>query len=246
MVSFSELNLTEVASRTSSSQAKYTRPSNASLTGRITSFTSVIEKAFECIDLIWMARTRRSWSSVATLTIQSTWPTRLGISVDAKRGKFYWTQKGPSKGDQGRIFRANIDMPAGRTAEDRDDIETLYEQLPEPIDLEMDSDTQTLYWTDPGELPKGNTLNRADVSVPSKSKGRPDYQILATRLHEAIGLKIDDIAKHIYVTDLGGDVYRYDMEGKHREKLFNGQGVYTGIALAYLERSRVKELYGLS
>lgn len=66
------------------------------------------------------------------------------------------------------------------------------------------------------------------------------------RLHEAIGLKIDDVAKHIYVTDLGGDVYRYDMEGKNREKLFDGQGVYTGIALAYLEISQAKELYGIS
>lgn len=110
----------------------------------------------------------------------------------------------------------------------------------------MDSDTQTLYWTDRGELPKGNTLNKADVSGNPASSEKREYQILARRLHEAIGLKINDVTKQIYVADLGGDVYRYDMDGKNREKLFDGQGVYTGIALAYLDRSRAQELYGIS
>lgn len=54
----------------------------------------------------------------------------VGICVDPKREKFYWTQKGPSKGDQGRIFRASIDMPAGQNADDRDDIELLFDNLP--------------------------------------------------------------------------------------------------------------------
>ncbi|KAK4550597.1 hypothetical protein LTR36_000176 [Oleoguttula mirabilis] len=168
----------------------------------------------------------------------------VGIAVDSIHGKFYWTQKGPSKGGQGRIFRANIDMPAGKTAEDRDDIELLFDRLPEPIDLEIDSETQTLYWTDRGDPPKGNTLNKADVSGSSATNAkRDDYQILAKHLHEAIGIKVDDVKKHIYVTDLGGSVYRYDMDGSNCVKLFEGQGVYTGIALAHLEAGQAKELY---
>ena len=169
----------------------------------------------------------------------------VGIAVDAQHGKFYWTQKGPSKGGQGQIFRANITMPAGHSAESRDDIELLFDNLPEPIDLEIDSENQTLYWTDRGDPPKGNTLNKADVSSAKGKKSSTDYQILARHLHEAIGLKIDDVNKHIYVTDLGGSVYRYAMDGSDCMELFKGQGVYTGIALAHLGDEKAKALYGI-
>src|ERR1700750_374352 len=37
----------------------------------------------------------------------------VGIAVDIERGKFYWTQKGGDNAEQGRIFRASIDMPQG-------------------------------------------------------------------------------------------------------------------------------------
>src|ERR1700742_2802033 len=36
----------------------------------------------------------------------------VGITVDTDRGHIYWTQKGPEKGERGRIFRANIEIPA--------------------------------------------------------------------------------------------------------------------------------------
>src|SRR5213592_5087466 len=35
----------------------------------------------------------------------------VGIAVDAGRGQFYWTQKGPEKGNLGRLLRANIEIP---------------------------------------------------------------------------------------------------------------------------------------
>src|SRR5262249_47871774 len=35
----------------------------------------------------------------------------VGITIDPKLRKFYWTQKGPDNGNLGRIFRANIDIP---------------------------------------------------------------------------------------------------------------------------------------
>ena len=38
----------------------------------------------------------------------------VGIAVDAAGGKFYWTQKGADNAGQGRIFRANIELPRGR------------------------------------------------------------------------------------------------------------------------------------
>jgi hypothetical protein len=35
--------------------------------------------------------------------------------TDAAGGKFYWTQKGPDNAGQGRIFRANIELPSGQS-----------------------------------------------------------------------------------------------------------------------------------
>ena len=37
----------------------------------------------------------------------------------------------------------------------------MFKDLPEPIDLEIDHTTRTLYWTDRGDPPHGNTVNRA-------------------------------------------------------------------------------------
>ncbi len=62
----------------------------------------------------------------------------VGIAVDALRGHLYWTQKGPSDAGKGKIFRAGLELPAGQTAAQRDDIELLWNELPEPIDLELD------------------------------------------------------------------------------------------------------------
>src|ERR1700682_510754 len=62
----------------------------------------------------------------------------VGIAVDAEGGKFYWTQKGDDNAGQGRIFRANIEVPPGQSPANRRDIEILYENLPEPIDLDLD------------------------------------------------------------------------------------------------------------
>jgi DNA-binding beta-propeller fold protein YncE len=58
----------------------------------------------------------------------------VGIALDAAEGKVYWTQKGGDNAGEGRIFRANVDVPPGQTAARRKDIELLYENLPEPID----------------------------------------------------------------------------------------------------------------
>jgi hypothetical protein len=61
----------------------------------------------------------------------------VGIAVDQEGGKFYWTQKGPEKAGEGRIFRANIELPKGQTPANRKDIELLYDALPEP-DAELE------------------------------------------------------------------------------------------------------------
>ena len=89
----------------------------------------------------------------------------VGITVDPKRGQIYWTQKGPDNARRGRIFRAGIDIPKGETAANRTDIEVFFDGLPEPIDLELDLKNRVLYWTDRGDPPRGNTVNRAPIDA---------------------------------------------------------------------------------
>lgn len=145
----------------------------------------------------------------------------VGITVAPSLGKFFWTQKGISKSGKGRIFSAKIDTPAGQSATSRDDIQVVLDGLPEPIDLEFEEASSTLYWTDRGELPFGNSLNRArldesgmpktvmtaSASITAEVQERK-YEILTRNLNEAIGLKLDVERRHIYMTDLGGSVYR--------------------------------------
>ncbi|KAI1810212.1 hypothetical protein GGS20DRAFT_594972 [Poronia punctata] len=158
----------------------------------------------------------------------------VGIAVSPKRGKFYWTQKGPSKSGQGRIFCADIDGPA---TEERTDVQLVLDNLPEPIDLEVDDETDSLYWTDRGELPLGNTVNKARLDpvtgmIAADGSVRP-YQILHSRFNETIGLKLDKEAACLYVTDLGGAVYRCSLDGKgKKETIFTLEdGAFTGITV---------------
>jgi hypothetical protein len=154
----------------------------------------------------------------------------VGITVDPKHGKIYWSQKGASKAGKGRIFRAGIEIPSNETASSRSDIELLFDHLPEPIDLEIDSESQTLYWTDRGEYPLGNTLSKASVGPDGDMKP----VTLARHFHEAIGMKIDAVNHHIYVADLGGAVYRFVMDGSEKRRIIDTDNAFTGIAIAYV------------
>src|ERR1700734_2319340 len=87
----------------------------------------------------------------------------VGIALDVEAGKLCWTQKGPANAGEGRIFRANLEIPKGQTPANRKDIELLYDNLPEPIDLELDLANRTIYCTDRGDPPRGNTVNRAPM-----------------------------------------------------------------------------------
>lgn len=158
----------------------------------------------------------------------------VGITVAPQLGKFYWTQKGPSKGGQGRIFCADIPVSVGQKTL-RNDIQCLLEALPEPVDLEIDEESRSLYWTDRGEIPFGNSLNRAQLDesgllAPTSSALK--FEVLTRHLKEAIGLKLDTKRGHVYLTDLGGHIYRCDMDGKQKEKIFeDDHRAFTGITL---------------
>ena len=152
----------------------------------------------------------------------------VGVAIDVDGGKVYWTQKGGDNAGKGRIFRAGIDIPPSQTPADRRDIELFYDGLPEPIDLEIDSATRTLYWTDRGDPPRGNTVNRAPLDAPSGKRQAPE--ILFTHLEEGIGVALDLKGGRMFITDLAGSVYSARLDGSEKRTLLAAQGNLTGIA----------------
>src|ERR1700737_3520393 len=156
----------------------------------------------------------------------------VGIAVDAGDGKFYWTQKGNDNAGEGRIFRANLETPKGQNPSNRRDIELLFDGLPEPIDLDLDLDHRLMYWTDRGDPPRGNTVNRAPMDVAPGNRKEPE--VVFTHLMEGIGLSLDLKGGRMFITDFGGSVYSANLDGSNKKTLLVAQGNLTGIAYAEL------------
>lgn len=149
----------------------------------------------------------------------------VGITIDHMRNHLYWTQKGPENGEQGRIFRAGLEIPAGESAARRSDIELFFDRLPEPIDLELDLRNRFLYWTDRGDPPRGNTVNRASIDNKPKAP-----EILLAHLMEGIGIALDVPGDRMFVTDFAGSMYSARLDGSDEVNFLFGQGNLTGIA----------------
>src|SRR5262249_1467606 len=116
-----------------------------------------------------------------------------------------------------------------QTAASRSDIEVLFDGLPEPIDLELDLKNRVLYWTDRGDPPRGNTVNRAPIDKIDK-KAAPE--ILIKHLMEGIAIALDVPRNRMSVTAFAGAVYSADLDGKNERDLLFAQGNLTGIAYA--------------
>src|SRR5580704_3830809 len=153
----------------------------------------------------------------------------VGIALDVEGGKLYWTQKGGDNAGEGRIFRANLEIPKGQTPANRKDIELLYENLPEPIDLELDLANRTMYWTDRGDPPRGNTVNRAPME-PTQGNGKKEPVIIFNHLMEGIGIALDLKGGRMFMTDLGGSVYSANLDGSNKKTILAAEGNLTGIA----------------
>ncbi len=128
----------------------------------------------------------------------------VGITVDLDRRLVYWTQKGAPNANEGRIFRAPLD--SGVAPDQRDDLELLWEGLPEPVDLDLVAGGTTLVWTDRSANPNGNGLFRAAVQP---SVGEPER--ISTGHEEAIGVAAVSESE-FYVSDLGGNVRHIDLK----------------------------------
>jgi hypothetical protein len=154
----------------------------------------------------------------------------VGIALDPARGQIYWTQKGGDNAGQGLIRRCRIptaaEIAAGRTPY----IETLFSRMPEPIDLDLDLATRTIYWTDRGD----NTLSRAPMDPPERydPATRMDRTILLRDLGEAIGVALDLPRKRMAWTSLEGAVGLSRLDGSAKQVLLTKQGMLTGICWA--------------
>ena len=157
----------------------------------------------------------------------------VGLSIDRKQGKIYWSQKGPDNAGRGRISRANIEIPAGETPANRSDIEVFFDALPEPIDLELDHESRVMYWTDRGDPPRGNTVNRGSIDVKPQAA-----EILVRHLMEGIGIALDVPGDRMFVTDFAGSIYSARLDGSDERNFLYAQGNLTGIAYAEIPKEK--------
>jgi hypothetical protein len=159
----------------------------------------------------------------------------VGIALDIDHGQIYWTQKGGDNAGTGSIRRADMNLQKGEDPAHRSDVEVLFDGLPEPIDLDLDPEKRMLYWTDRGDPPAGNTVNRAPMDARAGKK-RAGPEILIRDLHEGIGIALDLKGGRMFFTDLGGTVYSANLDGSDKKMLLTGQGSLTGIAYAEIPK----------
>lgn len=178
------------------------------------------------------------WQNEQHRMDQSRWC--VGVASSQKLEKIFWTQKGAPKSGQGRILSADINIPAGASPASRPDIEVVASGLPEPIDLEVDDEAGTLYWTDRGEFPYGNTLNRKTIRGQApKAESTLGREILAEGFGEAIGLALDKTNGCVWVADLCGRVWRCNADGPAaKKKVFESEtSVLTGLSVLPSDKS---------
>ena len=97
-------------------------------------------------------------------------------------------------------------------------------------DLDLDVAARVMYWTDRGDPPRGNTVNRAPMDAPSGR--REDPEIIFNHLMEGIGLALDHNNNRMFMTDLGGSVYSSNLDGSNQKNILIAQGNLSGIAYA--------------
>jgi hypothetical protein len=148
----------------------------------------------------------------------------VGVAPDPIAKQFYFSDRNGKK-----LLRANLDMPAGKTHADRDDVEILYVDKAAnamPLDIELDVKERVMYWTDrqqnkvfsmPMDMPMG-----ADAS------SRTDVKTVAQGLTDVIGLGFDHENKVLYATH-SGTVSSFKADGSDQPKRIGSSG-RTGLA----------------
>lgn len=149
----------------------------------------------------------------------------IGIALDQKNNRIFWTMKGPSKGGQGRLLSALFDYRAANAAINLEEINVVFDQLPEPIDLAIDYAGDFLYWSDRGAEPEGNSLNRVSLTA------LINKEVVITGFKETIGFVIDAENHSAFVADLTGHIYQVDLISRDKKViLHHPDSGFTGLA----------------
>ena len=94
---------------------------------------------------------------------------------------------------------------------------------------DIDQKNRVLYWTDRGDPPRGNTVNRASIDAKPQAP-----EIVLSHLMEGIGIALDVPRNRMFVSDFGGSLYVAELDGSKERTLLYAQGNLTGVALADL------------
>ncbi|KAF1988222.1 YWTD domain-containing protein [Aulographum hederae CBS 113979] len=156
----------------------------------------------------------------------------VGVAVDEKNKIIYWTQKGNSDAGQGTLHRTNLAANIGVLATTESSAATqVMTALPEPIDLKYMPETETLYWTDRGNLPTGNSVNDMTIAAGNGTSRivMGEKRTLIPDIGEAIGIAIDSAGKRMYSTSLDGMLYSSNLDGSDLKTIKSGLGPLTGV-----------------
>jgi sugar lactone lactonase YvrE len=152
----------------------------------------------------------------------------IGVAVDPGEQHIYFSDRNAKK-----ILRIGLEMPAGQTHEDRDDLEELlvFGGNAMPIDLDLDLEQRMIYWTDRAL----GTVSRAPMDPPAGQSpdSRDDATTLVSGLVEPIGIALDPEDGVMYYGGLGGYLERARLDGRERSELVSS-GAITGVAFAEL------------
>ena len=97
----------------------------------------------------------------------------VGITIDPEARANLLDAKRPGQRRTGPHLPRRHRNPEGRDAPPTAPTsKCFFDRLPEPIDLELDLKNRVLYWTDRGDPPRGNTVNRASDRCRSRERRR--------------------------------------------------------------------------
>ena len=148
----------------------------------------------------------------------------VGVAPDPIANEFYFSDRNGKK-----LFRASMEMPAGQTHADRDDVELIYaDKAPNamPLDIELDVEERIMYWTDRQQ----NKVFSMPMDMPMGADGntRTDVKTVADGLTDVIGLGFDHENKVLYATH-SGSVSSFKADGSDRPQRIGSSG-RTGLA----------------
>jgi len=88
-----------------------------------------------------------------------------------------------------------------------------------------------IYWTDRGDPPRGNTVNRAPMD-----RRIAEPEIVMSGLKEGIGIALDLKHGRMFATDLGGNVYSFNSTGQPEDALYRDEPLTSELPMTSSSR----------